>query len=103
MSERNRTNGYKALFTLIGMGQKTCGICGESLTEEIKEYLEFFTRKYLKRSHCDKCSTVYRGDRKRINMNIDHLVPLGVGGRNVYSNMHLAHRTCNDQKGSTIS
>ena len=48
--------------------------------------------------------------RKRVNMNLaytdkhsatmDHLIPISLGGDHTYTNIRLAHRTCNSSKGN---
>lgn len=36
------------------------------------------------------------------DLTIDHIVPLAEGGKNVAENFQLAHRACNEAKGSLM-
>jgi 5-methylcytosine-specific restriction endonuclease McrA len=72
-----------------------CGICGDSLEKEWKEYLEW---RGNPKSH----------KRTKINLNIDHIIPADYfrGSmrkiKNDISNLQLSHKDCNNKKGNKV-
>jgi len=60
--------------SLAQYGKLICGICKKEIVDN-----------GLKFSQC--------------NWNIDHIIPLGVGGKDTVGNTQLAHRLCNSAKG----
>lgn len=72
-----------------------CGICGESMEEEFRLYLNWVGAR----------SGIFEGpaaSRKKIGINIDHIVPKAHGGNNLKSNLRLTHSLCNYARGAPI-
>lgn len=61
-------------------------------------------RKQLVRRDGTKCAlcgeTMIAESKREDGMTIDHRVPLSKGGSDTIQNMQLAHRSCNERKGS---
>lgn len=54
---------------------------------------------------CGICSLVIRLDvdwAHPLSLTLDHIVPLSAGGTHAESNLQLAHRRCNDEKGEAL-
>ncbi len=71
----------------------TCNICGKSLEEEWLELLVWKEHKHMKRTHID--------------VDIDHVYPKSkvdykINWWDDLDNLHLAHRSCNFEKGATV-
>jgi RNA-directed DNA polymerase len=46
---------------------------------------------------CQLCGLIFRdGD----NLNIDHIIPLSMGGKDTYDNLQLLHKHCHDIKSA---
>lgn len=71
-----------------------CALCGVDLTPEMHEYEEWIA------AHLNRISPQKR--RGKINMNIDHIVPLSKGGKDKKSNKQLVHAHCNSLKGNNL-
>ena len=60
-------------------------------------------------TNCQLCIAKNRFDKAPIDMeshnldwswSVDHIIPIGLGGKNVESNMWPAHRKCNSDRGT---
>jgi|SRR6185503_20621305 len=57
---------------------------------------------YLVEERGDTCGICNRALGELALCNIDHIIPLGKGGTNAWSNLQPAHIVCNNAKGDTI-
>lgn len=71
-----------------------CPLCGLSLNVELMEYEEWAM------SHLKKISP--QRVRGRIDLNIDHIIPLAKGGADKNRNKQLVHTFCNSKKGDML-
>lgn len=49
-----------------------------------------------------RCAICGRKIKKLDDLTVDHIVPLAKGGKNVLENYQLAHKACNEAKGSML-
>jgi superfamily II DNA or RNA helicase len=66
---------------------------GGELTEALKE--QVFTRD----KHTCLCCGKTKAKGKKIALQVDHIIPVAMGGKNVLSNLQTLCRTCNTAKG----
>jgi 5-methylcytosine-specific restriction endonuclease McrA len=89
---------YKINQKLIDKSDGVCHIC--KLPLDLVKFQEYIAwkRKYKKRIKPE----VPKPPRKKIDVNIDHIVPVSKGGTNDITNLTLAHIKCNSKKGNEI-
>lgn len=88
-----RPSKRKIMDYLIERDGMKCGICKESIEEEIGLYLTWraFGKVAIKRT--------------KINLDIDHKIPYWLVGGDKWGdldNLQLVHKTCNKKKGGSI-
>lgn len=49
-----------------------------------------------------RCAICGRKIKDLEDLTVDHIVPLAKGGKNVIENYQLAHKACNEEKGSMM-
>ena len=52
--------------------------------------------------HGKRCAICGKKIKNLEDVTIDHIVPLAEGGKNVIENFQLAHKACNEAKGSML-
>lgn len=85
------------IYEYLAKKSTTCGVCGGDLSDEIQKYREWVSNPKKQR-------------RKRINLNIDHIVPYSLVKQSANKtskwgnkdNLQLTHKSCNFAKGNDI-
>lgn len=88
--KRNK-NGYRVLEVLLSSSDGICYICNKQL-EDFQKLVEWVNLRKQNQK------TTIR--RKRININIDHVIPLSKGGTDCLENTKLVHFQCNEKKSN---
>lgn len=84
----------------INRDGKICGICKQSIEEELKKYSEYAKmQKEIRRQKRILQQKVIEF-RKYISINIDHIVPKSKDGKNDIDNYQVTHIECNTKKGN---
>jgi len=87
----NRRYSKKDIYELLWERSKLCGICGEELDQEWKQYQEWRKNPKLHK-------------RTNINLDIDHKIPKSKLSRGDWlryiSNLQLTHKSCNNKKAN---
>ena len=82
---------YNLNYKLYEKQKGLCALCNKSIEREFKLFSYwiwsvFLHGKLIKRKEC--------------NLNIDHIIPRSLGGKDNNSNIQLTHITCNTMKGN---
>ncbi len=92
----------RRIILVAAIKQIICGICGESLEKEYAAYLKFREANVEMRKMGKRLNSPSKR-RRKININIDHIVPHSKGGLSELSNYQLTHTTCNTKKGNELN